>query len=75
MTVQEIIAVALPVIGGIIWLIRLEGRVNTHERGCDERQKRMDERHVEMGKKLDHIVGILDRLTESTHWDGTERRR
>ena len=29
---QVAVAIGLPVIGGLIWLIRLEGRVNLHER-------------------------------------------
>ena len=65
MELGEIIAVAVPVIGGIIWLIRLEGRLNTHERSCEERQKRLDERHADIGKKLDYMVTQIDRLLES----------
>lgn len=41
---------------------RLDGRINSHERECAERQKRLDERHVESNKKLDHIVEKLDQL-------------
>lgn len=70
-----IVAIAVPAILGVVWLIRLEGRVNTHERGCEERQKSLDERHDAMSKKLDHIDQKLDRLIELPHWDGTERRR
>lgn len=52
------------VIGGVIWLIRLEGRVNTHEAECALRQKRADERHGEMKEQLDGISSKLDRLVE-----------
>lgn len=54
----------LAVIGGVVWLVRLEGRVNTHEAECAQRQQRMDERHVETNKKLDAIDAKLDRLVE-----------
>ena len=63
-TVGVVVAVAVPTILGGVWLIRLEGRVQAHEQGCDERQKRLDERHGEMSKKLDHIDRKLDRLIE-----------
>lgn len=51
-------------LGGVIWLIRLEGRVNTHEAECSQRQKRADERHGEMTAKLTKIDEKLDRLIE-----------
>lgn len=57
-----ITAILGPVVGAGVWLIRLEGRLNTHERGCDERQKRLDERHTEIQKKLDHLIEKVDRL-------------
>lgn len=57
-----IAAVLGPVVGAGVWLIRLEGRLNTHERGCEERQKLLDERHVEIQKKLDHLIEKVDRL-------------
>lgn len=52
------------VIGGVIWLIRLEGRQNTHEAECVQRQKRADERHDELTKQLDGMSAKLDRLVE-----------
>ena len=36
----EVLAAASLVIGSIVWLIRLEGRVNTHEAICTERYQR-----------------------------------
>ena len=65
MELREIVAMALPALGGIIWLIRLEGRVNTHEKACEERQKRLDERHTVISEQLQHIVTKLDRLVET----------
>lgn len=56
--------VGLPALGGVVWLVRLEGRVNTHEAECAQRQARMDERHAETNKKLDAIDAKLDRLVE-----------
>lgn len=58
--------VALPVLvvaaGLIIWGIRLEGRVNTHEAVCAERYKRLDEKATETTDKLHAIDEKLDRL-------------
>lgn len=58
------VAVGLPALGGVIWLVRLEGRVNTHEAECAQRQKRADERHAETNAKLASIDAKLDRLME-----------
>lgn len=30
-TAAAVITVGVPILGGVIWLIRLEGRVNTHQ--------------------------------------------
>lgn len=65
MEIREIVTVAVPVIAGIIWLIRLEGRVNTHEAECTQRETKHDERHVESTKKLDRIEAKLDRVLEA----------
>lgn len=51
---------------------RLDGRINAHEEGCEERQHKLDERHsvmtdmlkelrhgqAEANKKLDSLVGF-----------------
>lgn len=46
-------------------ITRLDGRINTHEKGCEERQKRIDgrlasiDRNTErMDKKLDQLMGL-----------------
>ena len=57
-------AMAVPVILAGVWLIRLEGRLNTHERGCEERQKRLDERHARIEKSLDELHTKFDRLID-----------
>jgi hypothetical protein len=51
------------VVGSVVWLIRLEGRVNTHEAICSERYKQLQDRHAEtldemrsMDTKLDSII-------------------
>lgn len=62
MEMNAVIAVGLPVLGGVVWLIRLEGRVNSHEKSCEERQKRLDERHKNIEHHLASIDRKLDRL-------------
>lgn len=44
-------SVALAVIGAVVWLVRLEGRINVQ-----------DERYREIERRLSHIDGKLDRL-------------
>lgn len=59
------VAIAVPVISAGAWLIRLEGRLNTHEGICGERYKALNERHAEVSKKLDHVDSKLDRILEA----------
>jgi hypothetical protein len=51
-------AVVIPLIGGVVWLVRLEGRQNTHE-------GKSTERWTDALKTHDHIDEKLDRLVES----------
>jgi len=44
---------------------RLDGRMNTHEAGCDQRQKKLDERYETQTKHLASIDDKLDRLLEA----------
>ena len=60
---SELVAVVSLVIGSVVWLIRLEGRVNTHEAICSERYNQLQARHLEtldemrsMDAKLDSII-------------------
>jgi hypothetical protein len=46
----------------VVWALRLEGRVNTHEAVCAERYRRLDERAEESAAKLHEIDAKLDRL-------------
>jgi hypothetical protein len=52
----------LALIAAGVWLVRLEGRVNTHEAVCAERYRRLDERATESATKLHEIDAKLDRL-------------
>ena len=59
----EVLAAASLAVGSIVWLIRLEGRVNTHEAICSERYQQLQARHQEalderrsMDAKLDSII-------------------
>jgi hypothetical protein len=40
----------------VVWLIRLEGRVNTHERGCEVRQREIENRLERIEDKLDRAI-------------------
>lgn len=51
-------------IAGLVWLVRLEGRQNSHERECIQYRKLVDERHAGMTKTLDAMNEKLDRLVE-----------
>jgi hypothetical protein len=60
----ELIAVVSLVAGSIVWLIRLEGRVNTHEAICTERYRQLREQHVEALDEMRLIETKLDGLIQ-----------
>jgi hypothetical protein len=49
-------------VGGIVWFVRLEGRVNQLEKLFSVRDKYLDERHNEVKVALVRIDTKLDRL-------------
>lgn len=63
-TVGTLVAIMTPLVLAGVWLLRLEGRINTHERGCEERQKLLDERHAQIQKSLEDLHTKFDRLIE-----------
>lgn len=68
------IAAATGVSGVVLYVVRaengkttarLDGRINTHEAGCEQRQKRIDSRLESIDHKTDRIDEKLDRLVEA----------
>jgi len=60
----ELVATVSLVIGSIVWLIRLEGRVNTHEAICAERYQQLRQQHVEGLEEMRQIETKLDGLIQ-----------
>jgi hypothetical protein len=60
----ELIAVVSLVAGSIVWLIRLEGRVNTHEAICAERYSQLRQQHVEGLEEMRLIDSKLDAIIQ-----------
>ena len=60
----ELVAVVSLVIGSIVWLIRLEGPVNTHEAICAERYQQLRQQHVEGLDEMRLIETKLDSLIQ-----------
>ena len=62
--IVALVTIALSVIAGTVWLVRLEGRMNIHEAVCAERYQQLQSRHQETTKELRSIDHKLDRLVE-----------
>tara|TARA_Y100001951_G_scaffold83952_1_gene73110 strand:- start:246 stop:449 length:204 start_codon:yes stop_codon:yes gene_type:complete len=60
----ELVAVVSLVVGSIVWLIRLEGRVNTHEAICAERYQQLRQQHIEGLDEMRLIETKLDGLIQ-----------
>jgi hypothetical protein len=53
---EVLLSVGIPVLGGVVWLVRQEGRINTHE----EKHKQHEERAREIKEDLSYIRTKLD---------------
>lgn len=62
--VKVVAGVGLPMLGGIIWIVRLEGRLNTHEGICTQRYENLLDHHAENVRRLDAIGDQLDELRQ-----------
>lgn len=51
-------------LAGIIWGVRLEGRVNAHDQLFEERKEQADERHEIMTAWLERVETKLDKALE-----------
>jgi hypothetical protein len=60
----DLVAVMALVVGSVVWLIRLEGRVNTHEALCAERYRQLRQQHVEALDEMRLIETKLDALIQ-----------
>lgn len=58
--------IAMTGIGGVVWGVRIEGRVNGHQQLFEEREKQHDDRHEDMKQRLTRIESKLDKLN-GTH--------
>lgn len=63
-SLEQVVAIVIPMIAGLAWLFRLEGRVNSHEASCTARQQQLDERHQAIARELGMMQRKLDRLLE-----------
>lgn len=72
MELATVLAAGSAIIGGVVWLVRLEGRVDGHQTLFDEREKQFDtlartgdDRHQEVKTHLLHIEERLDHIIQS----------
>jgi hypothetical protein len=43
---------------------RLDGRINTHEAACEQRQKKLDERHEHISQGMERIEANISALVD-----------
>ena len=61
MVTEILLGVGLPMsLAGIVAAVRLEGRVNGHDKLFEERQLLLDERHLDLKERLMRIEHKLD---------------
>lgn len=50
------------IVGGVIWAIRQEGRINGHDQLFAEREKQADERHEDLKDRLIRIETMVGEI-------------
>lgn len=50
------------IVGGLVWLVRLEGRINVQQSRIDASEKRIDGLEQRISEQLDRIERRLDAL-------------
>lgn len=59
------VSALVPLLGGIVWLVRLEGRINVQSARQDATDKRVDGLEDRIAAQLDRIEQRLDQLTRA----------
>lgn len=59
-----LISAILAGIGGVVWAVRIEGKVNAHTSLFDEREKLAESRHNQLKDRLIRIEEKIDRGEE-----------
>lgn len=74
MSSSEQITLGLAIIAAIVWLVRLEGRVNDAHRRCDDFKERLSglgSLEVKVGKiesKIDNLAEDIKELNTNLKW-------
>jgi hypothetical protein len=64
MDYSALISLALGAIGGVVWLVRLEGRINVLAAQMASAEKRVDSLESQILDKLERIDNKLDRKAD-----------
>lgn len=59
-----LLSLGLAAVGGLVWAVRIEGRINVHERLFTERDNQATERHQDVQARLIRIEAKLDKDRE-----------
>ena len=63
LTIEVVIAVLLPTIGGLVWLIRLEGKISINSKRIDFLEKLDSEGHKHLQDRINLLVEKLDNIS------------
>ncbi len=73
MDLLQVLPAVVVGVGGVVWAIRLEGRVNTHDAIFIEREKQtnqrkadQDRREADLDKRFDRVEAKIDTLLDRT---------
>lgn len=66
LSMAALVAAGSAAMSAIVWLVRLEGRMTTHEAICGERYRHLEERYAEGLDKMKSIDQKIDLLMQRT---------
>lgn len=62
--IEACITAIIAIIGFIVWVVRMEGKVKTHDQEITEIKKQQEKRIDELNDKLDKVYDKLSALSE-----------
>lgn len=64
LTGETVIAAVVGLVGALVWAVRIEGQVRTHEREIDQLRRDTDSKIRQIHDAIDYIRQRIDRALE-----------
>lgn len=62
--IEVVSAVAIPIVGLVVWAVRQEGRINTHDKAITGIEDTLKEVKSGQNRILEHIIELSGKVTK-----------